>query len=76
MRDGGPGQQLQSFIIVHPAVLNNPAMAMVGVLAEAYVGNHQQVRRGLLDNPHRVLDDAFRVVGSGSHRVFLRGQAK
>ena len=40
--------------------VEHPAVAVVGVLAQADVGDHDQLRHRLLDRAHRLRDDAVR----------------
>ena len=52
------------------------AMTVVGVLAQADVGDHQQLRMRLLDRPRRELDDALVVVGTAADGVLLGRDAE
>ena len=52
------------------------AVAVRGVLAEADVGDHGQVRVRLLQRPHRHLHDALVVVGAGADLVLGGGDAE
>ena len=52
------------------------AVAVRGVLAEADVGDHGQVRVGLLQRAHRHLHDALVVVGAGAGLVLGGGDAE
>src|SRR5205809_4070602 len=51
-------------------------MAVVGVLAEAGVPDHEQLRRGALHRPRRLLHDPLLVVRLRPGRVLGGGQAK
>ena len=77
---GLPGEQLQRGVVVdvHPAgdSLERPAMAVVGVLAEADVGDHQQLRRGLLGDPDRLLHDPVVARAADARGVLVLGDAE
>src|SRR5206468_672986 len=45
LRHGDLAEQIDRRVVVHVAVLHDPAMAVVGVLAQAGVPDHEQVRR-------------------------------
>jgi hypothetical protein len=52
------------------------AVTVIGVLAEADVGDHAQLGDGLLHRGHAALDDSIRRVGAGAARVLRRGNAE
>ena len=69
---GRPGQQLQGRVVVDAAIVDDEAaVAVVGVLAEADVRNHGDIRGGLLDDAHGLLDYPIRLVGLTPHRVLV-----
>ena len=53
-----------------------PAVAVGGVLAQADVGDHEQVAAGGADRAHGLLHDAVLRVPSRAHRVLGLGQAE
>ena len=55
---GGAGDQLDARVVVDLAVHDNAAVAVVGVRAQAHVGDHDQVRRGVFDRADCGLHDA------------------
>jgi len=46
------GDEVQGSVVVDAAVFHAPAVAVVGVLAQAHIGDHGQFRQGILQ--HRV----------------------
>ena len=58
VRDRGARQQLQRGIVADGAVLHHAAVAVARVLAQAHVGDHQQIRDAVLHRAHRLLHDA------------------
>src|SRR5256885_17178656 len=64
-----PGEQLEGRIVVDVAILHQAALTVVGILAEADVGDEQQARRRLADGAERARDDAFGVGGPAAARV-------
>jgi len=76
MRDGRLREQLEGHVVEHLAVLHDAAVAVVHVLAQADVGDHEQVRELVLDRPHGHLDDALGVVGSRGRGIFVGGDAE
>ena len=73
---GRSGQQFQRGVVVHLTVVDDAAVAVVGVLAHAHVGDNHHAGYFFLDGPDRFLDYSFRVVSFGAHRVLLRRQSK
>ena len=76
VRDGHPGEQRQGRVVLHLAVLDDAAVAVRGVLAQAHVGDDQQLLAGGADRADRLLHDAVVGVALGAHRVLGRGQAE
>ena len=70
--DGLLAEQLERGVVVdiHPAgvVVDHAAVAVIGVFAEADVGDDEQVRRGVLRRLHRLLDDAAVAVRIAAER--------
>ena len=59
MRDGDPPEDLERLVVQHlAAVAEQPAVAVVRVLAEADVGHDDELGRRLLERADRLLDDA------------------
>ena len=58
------------------AVLDHAAVAVARVLAQAHVGDHQQVRDGVLHRADRLLHDAVLGVGLRAARVLVGGHAE
>ncbi len=54
-----PGEQLQRRVVVHLAVAHQAAVAVIRVLAEADVGDHEQLRHRFLERPRRPLHHPF-----------------
>ena len=69
-------RELQGGVVVHAAVVDDAAVAVVGVLAHADVGGYQHAGVVALDGAHRLLHDALGVVTLGAERVLLGGQAE
>ncbi len=77
VRDGGLGQQLERQVVVHLAVVaHHAAVAVRGVLAQAHVGDHDELGVGVLERPDGQLDHALVVVGAGRALVLLGRQAE
>ena len=75
--DGAPGEDRERGVVVHVAVpVEDPAMAVVGVLAEADVGDHKDAWNGILDSADRGLDDPLVGVCVFPQRVLLRRDAE
>ena len=74
--DRGLGEQLDGQVVVHLALADDPAVPVRGVLAEADVGDHDDLRVGLLQRPDRHLDDALVVVGLRADLVLARRDAE
>ena len=70
LRDGGAGEQLERLVVVDHAVRpQHAAVAVARVLAQAEVGDHEQVRVRGLDRARGELDHALVVVGAGAELV-------
>jgi hypothetical protein len=77
MADGGARQQLERRVVVHAAVIaQHAAVPVRGVLAQAYVREHQQLRHSLLDRARRQLHRALLVPCAGALLVLLRRHAE
>src|SRR5438105_1048875 len=76
VRHRGAREQLERGIVLHRTVLDHTAVAVAGVLAEADVGDHEQVGHGVLHGPHRLLHDAVLRVGLRPAWILLRGDAE
>ena len=70
------GEQFERHVVDDLAVLHHPAMAVVHVLAQADVGDHDQVGCLVFDGAHGELHDALGVVGAARRRVLVRGDAE
>ena len=70
------GQHLQGEVVVDVAVLDDAAVTVAGVFAEADVGDDEQLRHLFLEGGDRHLDDALLVVGAGAGFVLLRRDAE
>ena len=74
--DGGPGIELDRVVVDDMAAsVEDAAVPVVGVLAEAKVRYHQEIG-ALLQAGDRLLHDAVPPVGSGSDGVLLRRDAE
>ena len=51
MGEGGLGQHLQGLVVVHALAAEDAAVAVVGILAHAHVGDHIEIRVFGLDGP-------------------------
>ena len=56
--------------------VDDPAVAVIGVLAEAHVGDHDHLRRGGLDRADRLRRDALWVIVPAADGVLRRGDAE
>ena len=63
-------------VVADGAVLHHAAVAVARVLAEAHVGDDEQVGHGVLHRAHRLLHDAVLGVGLGAARVLLLRDAE
>ena len=73
---GHLGEQLEREVVDDLAVLHHAAVAVVHVLAQADVGDHDQLGHLVLDGADGELHDAFGVVGAAGRRVLVRGDAE
>src|SRR5216684_254192 len=71
----GP-EQLERRVVADGAPLDDAAVPVARVLAQAHVGEDQQVRHHVLHRPHRLLHDAVLRVRLRAARVFLGGQTE
>jgi hypothetical protein len=77
MADGSAGEQFQRGVVVDtPVACEQAAVPVARVLAEADIGDDEQVRVRLLDRARRELDDAFVVPRARSLGVLLLGNPK
>jgi len=76
MGEGGLGQHLQGLVVVHALAAEDAAVAVVGILAHAHVGDHIEIRVFGLDGPDGLLHHAVLCPGGGAHGVLLTGQAE
>ena len=75
VRDRRAGEQLERDVVVHlPVLAHDSAVAVRGVLAQAHVGDHDQVRVRLLERAHGQLHDALVVVCARALLVLLGGE--
>ena len=74
VRDRHAREQLERRVVLHLAVLDDAAVAVRGVLAQAHVRHHQQLLAGRADRADRLLHDAVVGVALGADRVLGRGQ--
>ena len=82
LRDGGTGEQLERRVVVDDVIApacrtrdlaHDAAVPVIGVLAQAQVGDHEQLGVSLLDRAGRQLHDAVIVVRARALGVFGRG---
>src|SRR5256885_11349140 len=71
-----PGEELEGRIVVDVAILYQAAVAVVGILAEADVGDEEQARRRLADGAERARDDALGVGGAAPACILPLGHAE
>src|SRR5205809_361452 len=74
--DGDACDQFERRIVLHGPVLDDAAVTVAGVLAEAHVGDDEQIRHGVLHGADRLLDDAVVGVGFRPAGVLVVGQAE
>ena len=72
--NGGLAQQLQGLVIVYPVIGDHAAVAVVGVLAHANVGDHHHAGMVLLDHADSFLHDSLGIVALSAQRVLLGRQ--
>ncbi|OQC23584.1 MAG: hypothetical protein BWX71_02025 [Deltaproteobacteria bacterium ADurb.Bin072] len=80
----GPGmgechgrEHLQGIVVADLSlVVEDAAVAVVRVLAEAHVGHDQELRGGILDAAHGLLHHAVLVVGRGAGGILHTGDAE
>ena len=74
---GRPGEQLDGGVVVHPAVgEERAAVAVVRVLAQAGVGDQDEVEVRVAEPAQRLLDDAVRDPAAGPDGVLVGRQAE
>ncbi len=72
VRDGDPAEDGERLVVQHVAVrVEQAAMAVARVLAEADVGDHDEVGARGLERPGGLLDDAVLCVALGAELVLL-----
>src|SRR5437763_1654802 len=76
VRHRGAREQLEGRIVAHRAVFDYAAVAVARVLAEADVGDDEQVRHRVLHGAYGLLHDAVIGVGLGATRILLRGNTE
>ena len=76
MRQRLAHQQIQRGVVVDVVIPDHAAMPMVGVLAHANVGDHDQAGHALLDLANCALHLAVVIPRFGSGRVLVRRDAK
>ena len=76
VRDRHLGEQLEGDVVEHLTLLDHAAVPVVGVLAEAHVGDDHQFRELVLDGADGHLHDALVVVGAGGGGVLVRRDAE
>ena len=76
MRDRRPDQLFNRWIVGDLAVFDDAAVAVIGVLAQTDVGDHEAVRHFAFDGANGRLDRRLRIVGRRSHIVLVVGQAE
>ena len=72
--NGRARDELERGVVLDAPVLDHAAVAVTRVLAEAHVGDDEQVGDRLLDGANRLLDDPVLRVGFAPPRVLLLGQ--
>ena len=56
---GDPAEHLECRVVVHAAVADDAAVAVVGVFAAADVGDEEEIGMPLAETPQRLLHDAI-----------------
>ncbi len=69
VRDGHRRERLEAGVVDHLAPLDQAAVAVVGVLAEAHVGHDQQIGEHPLDRRHGAHHDTVRRVRRRADRI-------
>ena len=73
--DRRPREQLERLVVEHASAgVEHATVPVVGVLAEAHVGDQEQLGLGLLDRGARELHDALVVPGRGAPPVLVGGE--
>ena len=77
------GEDVEGLVVEHVAVrqyrvlvVQHPAMAVIGVLAQAHVGDDEEIGQGVLQRADRALDDAVVVEVLLPDRILRRGDAE
>ena len=70
------GQHLERRVVHDLAVLHDAAVAVVHVLAQTDVGDHDELGHLVLDRPDGELHDALGIVGAAGRRVLVGGDAE
>ena len=76
MGQGGLCQDLQGLVVVHLMVVEDAAVAVVGVLAHAHIGDDIAVGVGGLNGPDALLHHAVGVPGGGTAGVLVGRDAE
>ena len=71
-----PGEQLERAVVVDVAIFDNTTMPMVRVLAKADVGNHEQLRKLVIDRVNCPLNNAVLRISLAADGIFLFGNAE
>jgi hypothetical protein len=77
MGQGRPGQKIQGTVVVDGMAVHKAAVAVVGILAQADIGDHASSGSAVFDGANGPLDDAVFGVGLGAQRgLFVDGMPK
>jgi hypothetical protein len=72
--DGGAGEEIERGIVedagLRSALIDDAAMAVGGVFAEADVGDHEELGQGFFEELHGLLDDAVAMPCARSAVIF------
>ena len=76
VRQGRLDQPRHGRVVDHVLAVQDAAVAVRGVFAQAHVGQHQQARHAALDRPHGGLHRRARIRRLRADRVLVLGQAE
>ena len=76
MGQGCAGQQIEGGVVIDAVAFHDPAMSMICILAQAYIGNDYQFGKFFFDRFDCFLNNAVIRVGPGAQGIFFVGYAE